>query len=69
MKAFICGHQADIPANMGRGEARAKRVSAYFSRKCFACRVVAVKADYANPNFHPLYTLEEKIARLAKEYK
>ena len=36
---FTCGHEAPIPAAMGRGEARRKRLAAYFGRPCYACAV------------------------------
>ena len=36
---FTCGHEADIPAYMGRGKARERRLSQYFGRRCFICAV------------------------------
>lgn len=36
---FKCGHTNEVPPNMGRGQARAKRVAVYFNRLCPSCIV------------------------------
>jgi hypothetical protein len=36
---FTCGHTAEVPADMGRGEARKVRVAKYFDRPCCDCAV------------------------------
>ena len=35
--SFICGHEEGESRNMGRGQARVKRIATYFNRRCIAC--------------------------------
>lgn len=41
---FTCGHSANIPVNAGRGQARTRRLTEYFGRKCLTCKI----AGYAD---------------------
>ena len=43
--SFSCGHMGDIPANAGRGQARVRRLTEYFGRKCLVCKI-AWYADF-----------------------
>ena len=47
-RRFTCGHSAKEPLNMGRGAAREARVTAYFDRKCLACRLLSEEAFEAS---------------------
>jgi hypothetical protein len=44
-RTFTCGHEAEEPLHMGRGKARERRLSEYFGRKCFECRLAATYAQ------------------------
>jgi len=39
---FSCGHEGEIPRNMGRGKARQHRLEKYFARRCPDCARKAV---------------------------
>lgn len=39
-----CGHDAPEPRNMGRGQARQKRLAQYFARPCLNCKLAAIRA-------------------------
>lgn len=59
---FSCGHAIkDDFHNFGRGEARKKRISAYASQSCLACRCAKI-AEQASKLTHvdgTSYTLEQ----------
>jgi hypothetical protein len=42
-----CGHESEIPANMGRGAARQARLDAHYSRPCLDCRRAAIAVEAA----------------------
>ena len=36
---FTCGHEGEIPRNMGRGARREARITEYFGRMCMTCAI------------------------------
>lgn len=47
-ETFTCGHTAELkPGLFGRGQARIKRITEYFSRPCLQCAVDRLPAYYA----------------------
>lgn len=41
--SFSCGHEGEVPPNMGRGKAREQRLAKYFGRRCPTCQLQSIK--------------------------
>jgi hypothetical protein len=78
---YKCGHEGEVPRNMGRGVARENRLADHFGRNCLACRREAAAQQAAKmsvllPGFDANgkrlmrpYTSEEIAAYVAKHVK
>ena len=66
---FTCGHQAEEPRFMGRGQARQRRLTAYFNRKCATCSEQAILALYASLTSPASQeTINKRVDRLRRSY-
>lgn len=43
--AYTCGHSGAVPANMGRGAARQRRLSLHFNGRCLECMLVSAESE------------------------
>lgn len=80
-RAYKCGHEGEVPSNMGRGAARLKRLDQYFANCCPTCHranveALARKLCVLLPGFNEngkrnmrLYTEEEVQSYIAKHCK
>lgn len=46
-QTYTCGHPGEVPAHMGRGKARLRRLANHFGQKCYPCRILALRARAA----------------------
>jgi hypothetical protein len=65
---FACGHSGDIPADMGRGESRKRRLATYFARRCPVCAEEHLRNHAAQLTLvdGTLYTPEQQSQFVAK---
>ena len=60
---YSCGHEGEIPRNMGRGQARQRRLAAHFGRPCYKCRV-QIAIDTHNTLTNTWADIESEAAHL-----
>jgi hypothetical protein len=61
---FTCGHDANEPRNMGRGQARIKRLAEYFNRPCLSCasaRLIDRMSELTDPRGNPRPATPEQV--------
>jgi len=44
----MCGHVGNVPPNMGRGQARVRRLDEFFNRCCLQCQLARDAVHYAS---------------------
>jgi hypothetical protein len=73
---FNCGHsQENDPAYMGRGQARLRRLAAYFNRPCLACaeqktreHLASLTDMHGNPRPANQETVSARLDKLRRTY-
>jgi len=64
---YSCGHAGPVPPNMGRGQAREKRLEQWFSRPCLECclqreKIYQGALTMLDGQLRPIEFVERKLA-------